>query len=933
MKKFILLLILFLLFPVLFLCGCSSKNEVGENNRNFDGDFRAMAVVERDGLREEAHRYALLIGVNEYNKPISSLKFCMNDMKYLAETFEAIGFQRENITLMTDESASDLRPTKNNILNQVEMLCEMMSPEDLLIIAFSGHGVMVDGKAYLCPGDANAENADSLVSRDWVYEQLETSQAAQKLMIMDACRNEITIAGSRSFGNARTLEDPTGAQGKGFVLLASCRPKQVSWEMPELKHGVFTHFLAEGLRGGAKNDEGYVSILALADYASQKTKTYVHRNLNTLQVPMVQMPDEMTNFLLAKIDRPPLPTLDELKKQLDGKFEYKISEGSVTITKYTGSAASVEIPYGVVAIGEKALYECKSLTSVTIPNSVTSIGNYAFMGCDSLTSVTIPNSVTSIGNCAFYSCESLTSVTIPNSVTSIGNDAFYECESLTSVTIPDSVTSIGNDAFCFCKSLTLVTIPDGVTSIGEDAFSCCYRLTIYGTEGSAAQTYAEGHKIPFSTDPSPYCDAAGFYYSHDGKTLLSAPRSLSGEYTIPDGVTSIGEDAFYYCKSLTSVTIPDGVTSIGNNAFWYCESLTSVTIPESVTSIGDHAFVGCSSLTSVTIPDGVTSIGDHAFCECKSLTSVTIPESVTSIGVRAFDWCDKLTEILVSAGNTHFKSVDGILFTADGKTLIQVPGGKGLTEYTIPDGVTSIGVHAFYRCKSLTSVTIPDSVTSIGDAAFGNCSSLTSVTIPDSVTSIGDSAFLSCESLTSVTIPNSVTSIGNEAFRLCKSLRSVTIPNSVTSIGDSAFYDCRRLTSVTIPDSVTSIGENAFHDCESLTSVTIPNSVTSIGDSAFWCCKSLTSVTIPNSVTSIGNDAFFLCKSLTSVTIPNSVTSIGDRAFWGCESLTSVTIPNSVTSIGSSAFWSCDNVTIYGSTGSEAERYAKKNGIKFQVKW
>ena len=410
---------------------------------------KAIVVADREGLREEAHRYALLIGVNEYNKPISSLKFCMNDMKYLAETFEAIGFQRENITLMTDESASDLRPTKNNILNQVEMLCEMMSPEDLLIIAFSGHGVMVDGKAYLCPGDANAENADSLVSRDWVYEQLETSQAAQKLMIVDACRNEITIAGSKSFGNARTLEDPTGAQGKGFVLLASCRPKQVSWDMPELKHGVFTHFLAEGLRGGAKNDEGYVSILALADYASQKTKTYVHRNLNTLQVPMVQMPDEMTNFLLAKLETEPVTTgftestpvtpvseptselsqaeIDELKKQLDGKFEYKISEGSVTITKYTGSASAVEIPYGVTSIGDEAFRWHDSLTSVTIPDSVTSIGNEAFDGCHSLTSVTIPNSVTSIGYSAFWGCESLTSVTIPDSVTSIGDYAFFGC--------------------------------------------------------------------------------------------------------------------------------------------------------------------------------------------------------------------------------------------------------------------------------------------------------------------------------------------------------------------------------------------------------------------------------------------------------------------------------------------------------------------------
>ena len=595
---------------------------------------KAIVVADREGLREEAHRYALLIGVNEYNKPISSLKFCMNDMKYLAETFETIGFQRENITLMTDESASNLRPTRANILNQVEMLCEMMSPEDLLIIAFSGHGVMVDGKAYLCPGDANAENADSLVSRDWVYEQLETSQAAQKLMIVDACRNEITIAGSRSFGNARTLEDPTGAQGKGFVLLASCRPKQVSWEIPELKHGVFTHFLAEGLRGGAKNDEGYVSILALADYASQKTKTYVHRNLNTLQVPMVQMPDEMTNFLLAKIDRPPLPTLDELKKQLDGKFEYKISEGSVTITKYTGSAASVEIPYGVVAIGEKALYKCKSLTSVTIPDSVTSIGY----------------------------------------------GAFWCCESLTSVTIPNSVTSIGYEAFCGCSSLTSVTIPYGVVAIGENAF--------------------------------------------------------------------------FGCKSLTSVTIPDSVTSIGDAAFW-----------------------GCDSLTLVTIPDSVTCIGNSAFCSCHSLTSVTIPNSVTSIGYGPFTGCDKLTEILVSAGNTHFKSVDGILFTADGKTLIQFPAGKSLTKYTIPESVTSIGDDAFSH-TSLTSVTIPDSVTSIGISAFSSCESLMSVTIPNSVTSIESSAFSSCKSLTSVTIPNSVTSIGGWAFSGCA---NVTIYGSAGS--------------------------------------------------------------------------------------------------------------------------------------------------------
>jgi len=215
----------------------------------------------------------------------------------------------------------------------------------------------------------------------------------------------------------------------------------------------------------------------------------------------------------------------------------------------------------------------------------------------------------------------------------------------------------------------------------------------------------------------------------DDTTLTVSGTGAMKAGTVPSGDR---EDV------IKRVVIGNGVTSVGNAAFYNFSKLASVTIPNGVTSIDEMAFLDCSSLTSVLIPNSVMSIGELAFGRCAGLMSVTIPNSVTSIGKQVFMDC------------------------------------KGLTSVTIPNSVTSIGIQAFMGCKSLTSVIIPNSVASIGEQAFSNCTGLTSVTIPGSVTSIGKQAFVSCTGLTSVRIGNGVTSIGDEAFGYCPKLTSVT---------------------------------------------------------------------------------------------------------------------------------------------------------------
>ena len=389
--------------------------------------------------------------------------------------------------------------------------------------------------------------------------------------------------------------------------------------------------------------------------------------------------------------------------------------------------------------------------------------------------------------------------------------------------------------------------------------------------------------------------------------------------------------------------------SASNDVKWHdmCDikKIKNIIITQGITSIGRDAFYSCRSLTSIEIPNSVTSIENFAFGSCSSLTNIEIPESVTVIGDDAFENCSSLTNIEVNKSNKNYSDEKGVLFNKQKTELIQYPGGKKDTTYNIPGSVTSIGNYAFSGCSSLTSIEIPNSVTSIGGSAFECCSSLTNIKISNNVTSIAAYTFISCRSLTNVEIPNSVTVIGLGAFANCSSLTNIKIPNSVTIIGYNAFDRCSGLTSINIPEKVTSIEQSVFSGCSSLTSINIPEGVTSIAKSAFDKCSSLTSIEvnemnknyssekgvlfnkektkiiiypigkgdssyiIPNGVTSIESSSFYGCSNLTSVEIPNGVTNIGNYAFSGCSSLTSVKIPNSVTSIGSYAFEGCSSLT------------------------
>ena len=613
--------------------------------------------------------------------------------------------------------------------------------------------------------------------------------------------------------------------------------------------------------------------------------------------------------------------------------------------------------------------------------------------------IVVPQGVIAIGDGAFSYEKDILGVLLPENVTEIRDGAFEHCDSLQVINIPEGVTSIGDNAFFSCKALIGVLIPNSVKTIGRKAFSNCGYLEIIYYVGDDEEWNAVSKGKDWNKGAGKHVVEFKMVVGGDGENNIPEDGDLNGhqhywsEWTVVEEATSEieGYKERYCCEcgekeiQVISVKIPsqgleyrlnkDGksYTVVGYGS---CMD-SDIVIPAvykglPVTSISQFAFstaftVRSVELNSVELPSGILHIGPNAFL-FSTITRIFIPSSVVTIADGAFAGCSNLSNIEVDENNAYYQTIDGNLYSIDGKTFLQYANGKKEAEFSIPDFIFNIGVRAFFYCTSLENIYIPDSVKYIRNEAFADCDSLTSINLSNNLEIIEDGVFMHCDSLKSIVIPDLVVSIGKNVFSNCYALTDIVIGNSVKYIGSYAFQACESLTNIEIPDSLEcgisfsfykspSIKYNEYDNAlylgntdnpylmlvgikdKNISVCNVHPNTKIISDSAFSKCSSLVYISIPDSLVYVGSsfsrlDDYYLeyneygnaCylgnannpylvlvkpKDPTYVKFeihPNTKI-ISDSAFENCKSIKSIVIPDSVEIIGDNAFYWAESLT------------------------
>ena len=541
-------------------------------------------------------------------------------------------------------------------------------------------------------------------------------------------------------------------------------------------------------------------------------------------------------------------------------------------------------------VGKYMFYNMRQLKRLVLPATATVIDEYAVYKCTNLTDLTLPTAPTSIGKGAFQET-GITSISLPSSITVIPESMCYNCNQLVTISLPDDVTVIGKKAFSECDLLTTFNLPASLTTIGQEAFYNDNQL-------ATALTFPDGLET-IGPDAFNHCYVIPSVTFNQGLKTIGdwafKENSIAVFNQLPSTVTTLGKCAFENCDALIEMTLPAAITAVRENLFYHCDRLERVTLAEGTTSIGSSAFQDCKVLSECNYNQStLTTIGNNAFRNT-AFQTVTLPNSITEIGYNAFSNCQQLTSINVPTGISYVPNS----FVRDCPVL---------TSVDIPAGVTTIREYAFQNCPMLTNITLSDNITEIQRSAFYDCTSLALTALPANLQTIGSWAFGNCEAFTTLTLPTTLTSIGGDAFR-GSGLTAITFTAVPTTFGVDVFYDCDKLALVNLPDGLTSLPGWTFGNCPLLTNINLPASLTEIGEYAFKE-SGLTSIDIPETVTTIRRYAFG-GTALTVVRIPNSVTTMQEYVFQNCKQLTAAYMGRnmSYTQVSDfSYFYGCSNL-------------------------